>query len=146
MHRLPQKIKQLAIPGSIFRSTISKFQEIGEQQKEAIAYWTGTLNQEKGEIRNVIFADSYNEFENEKLFARVPLQTTFQIGKLIHERNEVLFAQIHSHPFEAFHSFTDDNYPISHKLGFLSIIVPFFGKNVSCLTDCKVYEYEGNAK
>lgn len=36
-------------------------------------------------------------------------------------------AQIHSHPSEAFHSATDDRWPIVSQPGFLSIVVPDFG-------------------
>jgi hypothetical protein len=35
--------------------------------------------------------------------------------------------QVHTHPCGAFHSKTDDNYPIIHKPGFLSLVFPNFG-------------------
>jgi len=35
--------------------------------------------------------------------------------------------QIHTHPGAAFHSPTDDEYPIIHTPGFLSLVVPRFG-------------------
>jgi len=35
--------------------------------------------------------------------------------------------QVHSHPGEAFHSPTDDAFPIIHKPGFLSLVIPNFG-------------------
>lgn len=35
--------------------------------------------------------------------------------------------QVHTHPGEAFHSATDDAFPIIHKPGFLSLVVPNFG-------------------
>jgi len=34
--------------------------------------------------------------------------------------------QVHTHPEEAFHSATDDAYPIIHKTGFLSLVIPDF--------------------
>jgi hypothetical protein len=37
-------------------------------------------------------------------------------------------AQVHSHPHEAFHSSTDDAYPIIHSVGFLSLVVPDFAQ------------------
>jgi hypothetical protein len=36
--------------------------------------------------------------------------------------------QVHTHPMEAFHSQTDDDYPIIHKPGFLSLVFPDFGR------------------
>lgn len=35
--------------------------------------------------------------------------------------------QIHTHPREAFHSATDDQYPVIHTAGFLSLVIPNFG-------------------
>jgi hypothetical protein len=35
--------------------------------------------------------------------------------------------QVHTHPGEAFHSRTDDEFPIIHTAGFLSLVIPKFG-------------------
>jgi hypothetical protein len=35
--------------------------------------------------------------------------------------------QVHTHPAEAFHSPTDDEFPIIHMPGFLSLVIPNFG-------------------
>jgi hypothetical protein len=34
--------------------------------------------------------------------------------------------QVHTHPGEAFHSPTDDAFPIIHTAGFLSLVIPIF--------------------
>ena len=34
--------------------------------------------------------------------------------------------QVHTHPGEAFHSQTDDAYPLLHQVGFLSLVIPDF--------------------
>jgi hypothetical protein len=34
--------------------------------------------------------------------------------------------QVHTHPGEAFHSPTDDAFPIIHTIGFLSLVIPNF--------------------
>lgn len=36
--------------------------------------------------------------------------------------------QIHTHPGEAFHSATDDAFPIIHAAGFLSLVIPDFAQ------------------
>jgi hypothetical protein len=43
------------------------------------------------------------------------------------DTNSGIRVQVHSHPREAFHSKTDDDYPIIHKPGFLSLVIPNFG-------------------
>lgn len=143
--KIPKVIKSFQIPNSIFNQTLDQLRKIGNQHKEGIAYWTGVLNDSNAVIRNVIFADEYVEFHNDKLFARVPLTGVFKIGEKIHQLNEILFAQIHTHPMEAFHSYVDSTSPISHRLGFISIVIPYFGNKIDSLLQCKVYEYKGKA-
>lgn len=36
--------------------------------------------------------------------------------------------QVHTHPHEAFHSSIDDEYPILHSVGFLSLVIPDFAR------------------
>lgn len=43
------------------------------------------------------------------------------------ERGEGIRAQVHTHPREAFHSATDDAWPVVHLEGFLSLVIPDFG-------------------
>ena len=44
------------------------------------------------------------------------------------ERHRTVFAQVHSHPADAFHSTTDDEYPAVHSADFVSIVVPRFAR------------------
>jgi hypothetical protein len=43
------------------------------------------------------------------------------------ERECGVRAQVHTHPRAAFHSPTDDHWPIVHMPGFLSLVIPDFG-------------------
>jgi hypothetical protein len=43
------------------------------------------------------------------------------------ENNHGIRIQVHTHPRAAFHSPTDDRFPIIHKPGFLSLVIPNFG-------------------
>ena len=44
----------------------------------------------------------------------------------LYEAGEMLAVQVHAHPTDAYHSDTDDTYPIVATLGGLSIGVPDF--------------------
>lgn len=44
------------------------------------------------------------------------------------ERGYGIRAQVHTHPRRAFHSETDDEWPIVHLAGFLSLVVPDFAQ------------------
>lgn len=43
------------------------------------------------------------------------------------QTNRSIRVQVHTHPLVAFHSYTDDEYPIIRKAGFLSLVIPNFG-------------------
>lgn len=43
------------------------------------------------------------------------------------ESNMGIRVQVHTHPGESFHSPTDDEFPIIHSIGFLSLVIPNFG-------------------
>jgi len=43
------------------------------------------------------------------------------------DTNTGIRVQVHTHPQKAFHSPTDDEFPIIHKPGFLSLVIPNFG-------------------
>ena len=144
--RIPTTITQYHIPHSIFNDTLSQLRKVGDDYKEGIAYWPGILDKNEAIVTRVIFADNYPEFQNEEYFARVSLDTVFKIGDEIHDKNEILLAQIHTHPREAFHSYVDDTYPISHRIGFVSIVIPNFAQNVTLLSECTILEYLGKAR
>jgi hypothetical protein len=38
--------------------------------------------------------------------------------------------QVHTHPGAAFHSKTDDDFPLIHEAGFLSLVIPDFALGV----------------
>lgn len=56
-------------------------------------------------------------------------------------RDEKLIAQLHSHRFGAQHSVGDDRMATSFHEGFLSIVVPAFGRGVETIDECIVHEY-----
>ena len=62
------------------------------------------------------------------LCVRVEADELHRLNVWLYENAERLAIQVHSHPTEAFHSDTDDNYPIVTTLGGLSLVVPDFAR------------------
>ena len=50
-----------------------------------------------------------------------------------------LIGQIHTHPTDAYHSDTDDTYPIATTLGAISVVIPYFARQPFALSRCAVY-------
>lgn len=53
----------------------------------------------------------------------------FQIGEILLSERLKLVAQVHTHPGSAFHSGRDDAGPAIHSPGFVSLVVPNFGRD-----------------
>jgi hypothetical protein len=136
------------IPFEVVSTTQSYLKELGSKYLEGIAYWTGLFKKSEAIVRSVIFpADYANGSTGGCSFSSVNLETAFKVGNEIHKRKECLLLQLHTHPFEAFHSYMDNNYPISHRVGFISIVIPHFARlPMEDRSTWKVYEYKGKGK
>jgi hypothetical protein len=61
--------------------------------------------------------------------------------RTLRARDEKLVGQIHSHRGAAGHSLGDDQHATSFHEGFLSIVVPRFGRGITTIDQCAVLEY-----
>jgi hypothetical protein len=52
--------------------------------------------------------------------------------------------QVHTHPGEAFHSPTDDAFPMIHTVGFLSLVIPNFALGPIGFQDAFLTEIQAN--
>lgn len=59
-------------------------------------------------------------------------------------RNLGVRVQIHTHPEEAFHSATDDEFPLLHNVGFLSLVIPNFAMGPVGMQDAFLTEMQPN--
>lgn len=113
----------------------------GDLHNECSVFWGGVGTGKMAEVRSVYF----------------PLQTATSVSVQVHpdgvhkmydlldQRNEILLAQVHSHPGTAFHSGTDDLFPATFLVGFLSIVVPnFCSAGLNEFRDCAVFFHQGN--
>lgn len=120
-------VERFVVPRSLIKAGEAAIRRAGRRGNECFALWSGVID---GATFRV-------------LASHVPRQTAFQLesgvcvrvdGSELHRLNVWLFeagqrlgVQIHSHPTDAYHSETDDAFPIITTLGGLSIVVPWFG-------------------
>jgi hypothetical protein len=69
-----------------------------------------------------------------------PAETRWLL-RTLSARDEKLIGQLHSHRGHAGHSLGDDASATSFHQGFLSIVIPFFGRDVTTPMQCAVLEY-----
>lgn len=121
-------IDRFRVPARIVGETETALRASGARRLEVFVLWSGVANGRLFEVRT----------------AHVPRQTSFRLelglcvrveGDELHRLNRWLFdagerlaAQLHAHPTDAYHSATDDAFPIVTALGGLSIVAPNFGR------------------
>lgn len=72
------------------------------------------------------------------LSVRVEGDALHDLNVWLYEQKQVLAAQVHAHPTDAYHSDTDDTFPIVTALGGLSLVVPDFCRR-DLLTESAAY-------
>ncbi len=80
--------------------------------------------------------------ETEADYFRIPPAGMAELLARLSDRRLMVAAQVHSHPFEAFHSPADDRWAVVSHVGALSLVVPEFCRNTtatSFVVDAKVY-------
>ena len=122
----PDRIEVLRIPRHILEPTWQYLQERGSRQLEGVVYWTGEATTAAGVVKHFLVPSAYER--ESAVHLSVGRDVVFELIRKIHELDEFLLARVHSHPEDAFHSWSDDEGCLSGRVGFLSIVVPDFAR------------------
>jgi len=98
----------------------------GEQHSEGIALWAGYTEGTTFVVTSLLIPRQKGIRREDGVCAVVEGAELRRIGLELYKAGRQLFAQIHSHPTEAYHSSTDDQYAIVSTMGGLSLVVPDF--------------------
>lgn len=113
------------LPHHVPVSALSETQEFlrlaGRRDREGVVLWIGKQSPDAFEITRVFIpGQSASRYHFE-----VPLEERIKIALSLAEE-EIVVAQVHSHPEQAFHSPTDDRKAMVDRHWALSIVVPDF--------------------
>lgn len=112
--------EQLRLPHGHLEETFALLRRCGRQVKECVVYWTGPANGDL--VDGVEHPDHRASSHGYQIDDR--WLTEFSRDLALSQRS--VKAQLHTHPGRAFHSETDDRWPIVAQEGFLSIVIPDF--------------------
>jgi hypothetical protein len=120
------KIEKIELSEEQLGIAIKFLKKAGQQQYEAVALFAGQKHNSIFKVEEVILPYQTSYKLEEGLMYAVDGEELHRINQYLFENNMELIAQIHSHPREAFHSSSDDRFPIVDTFGGISIVVPDF--------------------
>ncbi|MBL7738486.1 MAG: Mov34/MPN/PAD-1 family protein [Chitinophagaceae bacterium] len=132
-------INKVILPFSSIEYVYKRLREAGAEGVECVALWAGSISANTFEVRNTIIpAQTAYKIEMGLLYS-VDGEELHRINEWLYRNSMTLIAQIHSHPSEAYHSDTDDRYPIIAVNGGVSIVIPDFAFGEFSLASWAVY-------
>lgn len=111
----------LKLPERILRATFQVMASCGKSERECVVYWTGPV-QSDGVI------DGWDHPTHRSSPVGYQIDDTWLTKHCfrIAREKRAIRAQVHTHPGEAFHSHTDDEWPVIAQPEFVSIVIPYF--------------------
>ena len=123
-----ERITTFRIPHRVIAETVKVLAEAGNEGHEAFVLW-GAVIEPSGEsltFRRAVAPRQTGHKTPDGLLVTVEGDALFQVNREFYQRGELLAGQVHSHPTAAYHSSTDDHFPLVTLVGALSVVVPDF--------------------
>ena len=120
------EVVAFTVPRQIIDETEAALRGAGDEGYELFVLWSGVQDGASFRVRHVHVPaqDSYRTRDG--LLVRVDGEALHKLNVWLFENSEQLAAQVHAHPGDAFHSDTDDTFPIAAQLGSLSLVAADF--------------------
>ena len=111
----------LSVPGRVIEETFLILRSCGKNKNECQAYWLSSW-QDACKITRV----RHPKHRPGPYGVTVESEWISSFWFELAESGFGVRVQVHTHPREAFHSLTDDQFPLLSDVGFLSLVIPNF--------------------
>jgi hypothetical protein len=118
--------RQFQTNDDILRDTERALRAAGKEGYELFVLWTGRLLGDTFTVEHCYVPKQRSIRMRSGVCVRVDADELHKLNCWLFEQSQTLGVQLHTHPYEAYHSETDDAYPIVTTLGGLSIVIPDF--------------------
>jgi hypothetical protein len=119
-------VREVRVGSAVVDETETALREAGGDGYELFVLWTGHLDQDSFEVEHAYVPRQRSYKMRDGLCVRVEADELHELNVWLYEQRQQLGIQIHTHPRRAYHSDTDDEFPIVTTLGGISVVVPRF--------------------
>lgn len=132
-------MERLVVPRRFADAAQAHMRSVGLSGNEGFALWLGHRDGVRFDVDETLIPQQQGRRVGRGVCVTVDGDELFRINRYLYDTGRQLIAQLHSHPTEAYHSETDDTFPIATTAGAFSIVVPDFAVRPFALHDCAVY-------
>jgi hypothetical protein len=134
-----ESIGRLLVSAEALEKTEESLRAAGREGYELFVLWSGVVD---GQCFRVLtpHVPRQTSFRTESgLVVRVEGEALHRLNVWLYENREILAVQVHAHPTDAFHSDTDDAYPIVTALGGFSVVAADFARKGLLCEDTEIF-------
>ena len=135
-------VRRFRIQASAICETVEAIRSAGQDGYELFVIWSGARVGDTFTVAKVHVPEQISYKSDDGLCVRVDGSELHRLNVWLYEAQQVIGVQVHSHPTDAYHSETDDTYPIATLEGNLSIVLPYFGRDGWESSGIAVYRLE----
>lgn len=132
-------LEELRVPRRLADEAQAHLRAVGRRGNEGFALWVGRRAGGTFQVDETIIPEQRGIQSASGVCVTVGSEELFRINRYLYSTRRQLVAQIHSHPTDAYHSETDDAFPIATTAGAFSLVVPDFAVRPFSLDDCAIY-------
>ena len=121
-------VRRFRVPAFALRDTEEAIRSAGQDGYELFVIWSGTPEGDRFTVERAHIPEQTSYKLDLGLCVKISGPALHRLNVWLYEARQVIGAQIHGHPATAYHSQTDDTYPIATLEGSLSVVLPFFGR------------------
>jgi hypothetical protein len=119
-------VARFRVPALVVERSEQALRKAGAEGYEVFVLWSGREDRSVFEVRTPHVPKQTSYRVNGGLSVRVEGDELHRLNAWLYEAGEMLGVQVHAHPRSAYHSDTDNTYPIVATLGGLSLVAPKF--------------------
>ncbi len=134
-----RSVRRFRVPADALHETEEAIRSAGQDGYELFVLWSGTHHGDTFTVAKVHIPEQVSYRLEAGLCVRVDGAELHRLNVWLYEARQILGVQVHSHPRDAYHSETDDAFPIATLEGSLSVVLPFFGRDGWESTDIAAY-------
>ena len=132
-------LTELIVPASLAEFANEHLRRVGRDGYEGFALWAGMREGDVFQVTECIIPAQSGLRYEDGVCVRVDGDELYRLSVHLYEAELQLVAQLHSHPGSAYHSDTDDAFPIATTAGAFSLVIPDFATAPFALDRCAIY-------